>query len=661
MATETRKPLPPPSGAAKEEFDYQQLRSAISQSVVRVIFPMPARKDPDYPAVFLASYALAEGRMSFLSQRLVDGKKVGFSLRRLVKSYGTLGGQLCLQIVDAGAGIDALEIELITAIEQWRKSPRTAIERGRALALAATDFFGRMETYEGRALALLSNELEGSYRNWGQELLELTKVTPEDMTRASEKYFKFSRADITELLPMEAEPRNYTAAGFGQTFERILGAAAQEARNLGTAAEVRQEAADVPALLGKYAGTEIAPAPYRTSILRGPELQIWEIHSLPLVDIGIFFPGGLEKETPEKSGLTRLLLGVLLRNSSKYGYEERFSALEQWGGRVEPVVCKDFFGYRLRVLAPYAEQALGLMLDVVRNRSFTDQDIEQQMHIQKGEASARSDFMESRLDLAADQLYGAHPYGRDSVNPGPALKDFKTAQLLEWHSAVMDDVLPMVAVIGDTPGTSLATYFAKHYSGSRYKLVKPSVGATAVPKESKTLDVPLVWQGQKGLAISLLGPEGENEETLLIQMAMVALEKRLSGSSWQLPADSRASSWPFGLTIAWKGGRITMGAFCQLNETADLGKVLADGLAAIENRENLENMKNTFESRLRAGAQKRKEMLINLATGFFCQGQFYSVTPLIEKANEVNLEEYQEVVSRYFSQKQQIQIFIGKR
>jgi hypothetical protein len=240
------------------------------------------------------------------------------------------------------------------------------------------------------------------------------------------------------------------------------------------------------------------------------------------------------------------------------------------------------------------------------------------------------------------------------------LKEQKVAQLLEWQSQLLEDVLPMVAVIGDTPGTSVATYFSKNYSGSRYRVVKSGISATEPPKESAVLELPLSWPGQKGQVLTLLGPEGENDETLLVQMAILAVEHRLASGFGSLTASFLEPMAPFGVAPAWKGSRITLGVFAFQDDTVDLEKSLADALAAMETRASLENLKSAFVSRLRIGMQKRNDMMMNLATGFYCQGQFFSVSTILEKINAITLDEYQEAVGRYFSQKQQVRIRLGQ-
>lgn len=640
---------------------YRQIRSDISRAVLRISYPMPAEADADYPAIVLASYFLAEGRMSYLNRHLVEDKKVAHLVKRWLDSGKRRPGNLYLQLETGAKDLDTLEIEFFTAMQRWRGTAPTEGEVSRALALAIVDFWGGLETLQQRGGNFLDNELLGGYKTWTQRLDRLMKVKSADMARVAEKYFAFERCEVSELLPINAEPRNYTAASFRDTLTQILSASGPEAPAEPGDSTEETAPADFSLLAKKYAPAEIPPVPYRTSILRGPELQIWELHSSPVVDVGIFYPGSLEKELPGKSGMTYLMLASLLRNSSKITFEDRFRMLERWGGRIEPVIEKDFYGYRLRLLAPFAEKAMDLVLDVVRNKDFLDQDVQQEWRLANALGLRRHDNPRQALQTLLDhEVYGEHPYSRDPFLLAGTLAGLKAADIKEWYQELMEDVLPMVVVVGDTPGTSLATYFAKHYSGSKYKSIKSALAATTPPKEAKEAQAPPLSPAEQGTAVSFLGPEGENEETLLMQIAMIGIERALSQTG--LPNGASLDREPVAeLRAARKGGRISIiaGRDPSDGRAEDSWRQAIEELPASISREMLERDRANFLARARVADQDRSKALLKLAVWFYSQGQFYTPKSLTQRAEAVTTEEYVETTKRYLSQPNKIVIHLG--
>jgi predicted Zn-dependent peptidase len=124
-------------------------------------------------------------------------------------------------------------------------------------------------------------------------------------------------------------------------------------------------------------------------------------------------------------------------------------------------------------------------------------------------------------------LFGDHPYGRSGF-PGSGGKiSWKASDVLEWHSQLIENKLPLVVVLGDIHGTELAGYFVKHFSSSRFSQYKSQWPPTSPPKETKKVD--LTSGKQKGnSAFLMLGPEGENDEAWVILAAMELLSRDLA-------------------------------------------------------------------------------------------------------------------------------------
>jgi len=139
---------------------------------------------------------------------------------------------------------------------------------------------------------------------------------------------------------------------------------------------------------------------------------------------------------------------------------------------VRPVVADDYFGFRFSVLSQNFEPAFKLFLDTMRAPNFNKEAIDRQKEIQKAEMLLRRISDAYPRDLVKRELFGDFSYALPPVGTEAGLAAVTPESLKSWYEAYVRNRTPVVVVIGDTKGTSLASIFVRNFSGSRFQSAK---------------------------------------------------------------------------------------------------------------------------------------------------------------------------------------------
>ena len=202
----------------------------------------------------------------------------------------------------------------------------------------------------------------------------LAEISAQDLKAVLSRYFSRERLTIVEFFPTAAEERTFSQEAFQETLSILVPG---EIRNQISVVEVFRSDSEEPdfeppEFEPSYSERELK----RTSILRGPEIYVKEEHSIPLVHLGLFFPGGRINEVTSDAGITRLMLQAILQNYIRRGGLLAASRLEALGVRMSLVVQPDFFGIQAVVLSPELSGGIWELLRWLRAPEIEEVDVE---------------------------------------------------------------------------------------------------------------------------------------------------------------------------------------------------------------------------------------------------------------------------------------------
>lgn len=489
----TRSTVPPTRTGLKPvgEFRYIPMPGDVVFPKILLGFPIPSENSEDYRALEVAAAILGIGETSVLNTRLRDRKSLIFSARAKMESFygaGFFSAELETQMQD----IDMAEIAFWSEVEILKRNGPSEVELARAVAQLERLWWEHRETVGDLADMLFGSEFQGGWKRMDDYVAEIRKVTAADVKRVIARHVTLPNCALVEYLPRSTTERNPTNTTVRATLESLLGPAADEEVNA-RRGEVEPDF-KIPSSGAPFRLNMAGHSFMLVSILRGPELYIREDHTSPLLEMGFYFTGGKAQEDKNNAGITDLMLEMMLRN------ERENRRLEISGGRLTPVVTDDYFGYFLSIPARNVSEGFERIKQVIKSPDFNKGEIEKlkQLAAARARLSAARDQGLRRLNEA---LFNGHLYAADSKATPESLKNIAVETVRNWYEENVRNVKPVVTIVGDTEGTSLASWFVGEFSGSRMNERKKISSSPSPVKKAEIIS----YSGEAGRSAILMG------------------------------------------------------------------------------------------------------------------------------------------------------------
>ncbi len=529
-ATAGEKPLPRFGEARQGSFRYSEMRGAVQMPRVLFGFHSCSALSEDYPAMLVLRAILGVGQGSRLSARLRDQKKTILDGSADLAAWRDTG-YLTLRMKVEPKDIDKSEIAALTELELVKRTQPDDAEIERAVAQLERMYWEQLQTVSGRARLLAFYESLGDWKGMNRYVSRLRQVKPGDVSRVAKEYLRLNSGSMLEYLPAGEEPRNLNAETAARTFQELLEPAVEQ-----EAAEREREtqlSLDVPSEAEDFKFNEIRFQFQTASVLRGPDLFIKEDHTAPLIQMGFLFPGGKLLETDDNSGITELMLRTMLRGTQEHGPERYLRQVELYGGRLEPVVADDYAGFFLSVLSRNVDATLALFGEMIKTPKFDKDELSRQKQLQLVELRRRrNSVVDYPQRLVEQALFKNHSYALSHDGNEKSLAAITPDGIQAWYQSEIRNKKPVIVILGDTQGTTLAGYFVKHFSGSRFQEVKAP--ENFVKPLEKSVSIEQGWDKNRSLVLmGFQAPPLGDEDSY----PMRVLQGYLCGSGGKLPVE----------------------------------------------------------------------------------------------------------------------------
>jgi zinc protease len=468
------------------------------------------------------------GRGAILSRRLRDQNKLILRGETELLAYSDAGYLMATMEVEPDK-IDRSQLAFLTELEIVKRLPPEAPDLERALAQLEREFWLTGQTVQERAANLAHFEaIGGGWKNRSSHLARLRKIKPAEISAAARKYLKLENCSMVEYLPNGAEARNITTEGIQRTFMDLVQVSTGE--ELAKREKATAPALHVPERADSFNYSEVRFPMQKASILRGPELFIKEDHTTPLIQMGIFFPGGKLFEKKENSGITALMLQSMLHGFKDTPADQFHQQLELYGAEIVPVVEDDYFGFHFTVLSKNIERAMDSLLQIIKSPRFDAVEVGQERKLQLASLGRqRESSRASAFRLLAQGLFGEFPYALNPLGTEASVASLDQEALKAWYKTTVENREPTVIIIGDTEGTNLARYYVRNFSGSPIQQTKIPEDFPK-PVEKKVLLEENTDRSASAVAFGFQAPpEGDPDSA-----ALAVLEKYATGPGGRL-------------------------------------------------------------------------------------------------------------------------------
>ena len=575
-----------PAEPDQKEMRYGWQRGPIEQSHIALGFHAPGVLSDEARPLEVLAAILGEGRASIFNRYVRDEKGLITSGSAGLNAFQDLG------FFEVDFETDkALEAQtaVLAEIENVKKNGVTKEQLARAKALIAQNYYHQLETVDGLAQDLAYYEALGDWKKSVAYIPAIQKVSVDDIARVAKKYLTFDNLSAFEYLP-ESVTRNlnleqYRAAVLDKVPSMIEQRSVQELPVL----------AEIPKTEGIV--QDLVKPITKRSILRGPEVYILEDHRLPLVSFGIFYPGGRLYESSKNAGITELMLRTAIRGTKRFNSEDIARRLENAGARIEVVNEADFFGFVVDGLSGKMDQALEILMDVLQQPAFQDDEIEKEKILQVARIKKlRENNFAYPVSLFMQTLFGDHPYARPSIGTQAAVEAVTKEDLQAWFKTNQRQLVPTIIIAGDTSGTGLIAPLADVLTNEDlHEREIASLPAPSLKPETKEA-AEVVSRQQTALVYGFPGVtrSGNDQYPLLVLENIVS---GLGGRFFDAIREKQGLAYTVRTenTFLTKGGAIyTYVAFSPENETkvkeslqAEIDRLRKDGVTSDEVKKSI--------------------------------------------------------------------------
>ncbi len=517
-----------PAEPVQKQLRYRQLRGDITEARLLLGFSMPASLTPQWYAAQVLNAVLTEGESSILN-RLLKEEKSWVSSVKSVPLDLQHQGYLALQFSLDPSRLDNVELALWTELERLKLGALDDQDIERGKNLLEREIYLEREELTSFGFELARYEAISTHREWRDHVRKLRAVTREQVIDVAKTHLTLARSTVLEYLPKGAKLRSGSAESLTAFLEQRLPNSVKEAELIsGPAVTPNEDKKGKPVrpAARSIGQTEISSAWVESplteyKLLRGPEVMVKESRALPLISIGVFFPGGRLFEGPSNNGITELMLRTSAKGALKMSRAPILSMFERNGSRIETRAEADFFGYVLTGLKAGFEKNLDALFEAIQQPQFEELQIEKEKLLLRAEAAQLTDsqVLYSR-QLLKQALYGAHPYGLPPLGTPESLSRIGRAELIEWHSQFVQKAIPVIVISGDTEGSELVARLSSYISTVGAEPIDVKIALPVKPHDRPNEKTESRDRRQSATSVGFLTLEASEPETRVLTVTV---------------------------------------------------------------------------------------------------------------------------------------------
>jgi zinc protease len=227
------------------------------------------------------------------------------------------------------------------------------------------------------------------------------------------------------------------------------------------------------------------PPVTRVTLGNGIRVVLMEYHRAPTLTVNAQFPGGSATDSPAKAGAADLAAELLRKGTDSRSAQQIAESIDFLGGSLGAGAGPERLSVTLGVQSKDMDAGLDLFADVIRRPTFPTEELERErkLSIDGLEAISEDPGAVARR-VAAETVYGAHPYGLEPTIT--SLKAITRDDLTDYyHRYVVPDRMIVVAV-GDFKTADMLARLKARF-GDWPKANTPQPATPPVPQATRKL------------------------------------------------------------------------------------------------------------------------------------------------------------------------------
>ncbi len=214
------------------------------------------------------------------------------------------------------------------------------------------------------------------------------------------------------------------------------------------------------------------PAVQAATLANGLDLQVVEMHKVPVVDLEVVLDAGAVRDPADLPGLATFTATMLQQGAGRRGALEIADEVALLGAQLGTGASLDVATVSLHVPKRRLEPALDLLADVLLRPTFPDSEVTRQRELRRAQIVQQADNPAAIASIAFPAIvYGRrHPYGRPlngtEASTGALTRDRVAAFYRRYYRPNVARVLVAVYLI-DKPGAAQSVIRIGHVGIAR--------------------------------------------------------------------------------------------------------------------------------------------------------------------------------------------------
>ena len=169
-----------------------------------------------------------------------------------------------------------------------------------------------------------------------------------------------------------------------------------------------------------------------------------------VVYMGVAVDAGTRHELPQESGMAHFTEHMSFKGTSRRSARQVISALEGVGGELNAFTGKEETVYYCTCLREHTARAVGLLLDIVLDSTYPDEEMAREVEVVIDEIeSYRDQPSELIYDEFESLMFPGHPLGRNILGDAETLRTFRSADMKSFARRLYHPERMVFYVLGD--------------------------------------------------------------------------------------------------------------------------------------------------------------------------------------------------------------------
>lgn len=191
----------------------------------------------------------------------------------------------------------------------------------------------------------------------------------------------------------------------------------------------------------------------QTTLANGLRVVSCEMPHTRSVSISAYVGVGSRYEADDRAGVSHFVEHMVFKGTERRPDPVNISAqIESTGGMINAGTEQELTVYWCKIAQPYFSESVDLLLDMLRNSLFRQDDIEKERHVIHEELAMINDYPAARVDSLIDEmLWPDHPLGRDIGGSHESVDSIDRDMLIKHMGEYYTPSNTVISVAGSVP------------------------------------------------------------------------------------------------------------------------------------------------------------------------------------------------------------------